>query len=59
MVDKRPDMQRRPDPKINEYPCTSPEPGTAPIRTPNPTDADSHVKSLEVPKVGSQDAPGG
>jgi hypothetical protein len=34
-------------------------PVAAPIKTPNPTDAESAKKPREVPKVGSQDAPGG
>jgi hypothetical protein len=36
-----------------------PVPGAAPIKTPNPTDAEPSKKPREVPKVGSQDAPGG
>lgn len=30
-----------------------------PIKTPNPTDAQSRQSPAETPKVGSQDAPGG
>ena len=37
----------------------TPVPGTAPIKTPNPTDVDPKKPAREVPKVGSQDAPGG
>jgi hypothetical protein len=36
-----------------------PFPGTAPIETPDPTDADPSAQADEVPKVGSKDAPGG
>jgi KTSC domain-containing protein len=34
-------------------------PDTAPIKTPDPTDADASPAADEVPKVGSKDAPGG
>lgn len=34
-------------------------PGIAPIKTPDPTDADPSAQPDEVPKVGSKDAPGG
>ena len=37
----------------------APLPGTAPIKTPNPTDTAPSSQADEIPKVGSQDAPGG
>lgn len=37
----------------------APVSGTTPIKTPNPTDADPSSQADEVPRVGSQDAPGG
>lgn len=36
-----------------------PMPGAAPIKTPDPADADPSTQPDEVPKVGSKDAPGG
>jgi hypothetical protein len=32
---------------------------TPPVKTPNPSDPDPDPPPAEVPKVGSQDAPGG
>jgi hypothetical protein len=40
-------------------PEPTPTPGTAPIKTPNPTDPDPSPQADEIPRVGSQDAPGG
>ncbi len=37
----------------------TPLPGSAPIKTPDPTDTGGPSQAEEIPKVGSQDAPGG
>jgi KTSC domain-containing protein len=37
----------------------APLPGSAPIKTPDPTDTVRSSQADEIPKVGSQDAPGG
>lgn len=37
----------------------APLPGSAPIKTPDPTDAAPSSQADEIPKVGSKDAPGG
>ena len=37
----------------------APLPGSAPIKTPDPTDTIQSPQADEIPKVGSQDAPGG
>jgi hypothetical protein len=37
----------------------APLPGSAPIKTPDPTDTVRSPQADEIPKVGSQDAPGG
>ena len=40
-------------------PPAVPTSGTAPIKTPDPTDTEPVEKAPEIPKVGSRDAPGG
>lgn len=47
------------EPEAIDVEASSPVPGTAPIKTPNPADPDPSPQPDEVPRVGSQDAPGG
>ena len=51
--------QRPADRATVEDQKSMPLPGSAPIKTPDPGDTAPVTQADEVPKVGSQDAPGG
>jgi hypothetical protein len=47
------------DPRTAQDQTPAPLPGSAPIKTPDPTDTVQSSQADEIPKVGSRDAPGG
>ncbi len=47
------------DPRTAQDQTPAPLPGSAPIKTPDPTDTVPSPQADEIPKVGSRDAPGG